>query len=304
MVDYEYKKAEYNAFGPWIIEITDQYPLPPLFISYYKDDGIALMRIKIPRDIERRNANQNMDLYDYVIGVYEDRLYILERLQNDVKETKILYDEIECMENYTDMLIGRFTIFLNDSKVIIPYNAVSKEIIYSLMKIVRDRYTSKSYQKLLSPYDQDKEETNIKEVLYINLLSEMRANNEKFDVIVIQPSVRLPKIRKGIRPKALDFLFSKKLLSTLHLANNSEILVISRGMPFKKRADDIYSRSYIYIPIEKLQSITLEKDDDFESLQRFYMKTNKHTFMYYFEESNKESKDYYRNLSNVIESQI
>ena len=132
----------------------------------------------------------------------------------------------------------------------------------------------------------------------------MRANNEKFDVIVIQPSVRLPKIRKGIRPKALDFLFSKKLLSTLHLANNSEILVISRGMPFKKRADDIYSRSYIYIPIEKLQSITLEKDDDFESLQRFYMKTNKHTFMYYFEESNKESKDYYRNLSNVIESQI
>ena len=300
MADYEYREAEYNAFGPWIIEITDQYPLPPLFIPYYKDDGIDLMRIKIPRDIERRNANPDMDLYDFVIGLYEDHIYILERLEKDVKETKVFYDEMEGLENYTDILIGKFTIFLNDRKVIIPYNAVSKKIINSMIKIIRDRYTGKSYQKLQSPYDYDIEKIIIKETLFVNLLDEMRADNEKFDFAVIQPAFRLQKIREGIRPRALQFLFRKKLLVTLHLASNSEILVISRGTPFKTRADDMYSRSYLYIPIEKLQSIILEKDDEFDNLQRFYLKTNKHTFMFYFDESNEASIDYYRNLSSMI----
>lgn len=298
MVDYEYKKAEYNAFGPWILEINDQYPLPPIFIPYYKEDGIDLMRIKIPRNIERRNANPDMDLYDYVIGLYENHIYIMERLENDVKETKILYDEIEGLENFVDILLGKFTIFLNDRKVIIPYNAVSEQIINSMIRIIRDRYSRKSYQILNSPYDREK--NNIKEILYINLLDQMRVNNETFDITVIQPSVMLQRNKKGIRQKALQFLYGERLLGSLHLANESEILVISRGKPFKTRTDVIYSYSHIYIPIEKLQSIVLEKDDYYDNLQRFYIETNKHTFMFYFDESNKESKNYYRDLGNIL----
>ena len=300
MVDHEYKKAEYDAFGPWIIEITDQYPLPPLFIPYYREDGIDLMRIKIPGNIERRDADPDMDLYDYVIGLYEDRIYILERLEKDVKETTIPYDEIEGLENFVDILIGRFTIFLNDGKVIIPYNAVSEQIIDRMIKIIRDRYIGKSYQKLHSPYDHDKEKNSIEEVLYINLLDQMRAGNETFDIIVVQPSVTLHRIKKGLREKVLQFLYSEKLLGTLHLASKSEILVISRGKPFKTRTDVILSHSHFYIPIEKLQSIALEKDDCFDGLQRFYMKTNGHTFMFYFDESNEAAKDYYRNLGNML----
>jgi uncharacterized protein len=151
---------------------------------------------------------------------------------------------------------------------------------------------------LHSPYDGEK--NNIKETLYINLLDQMRVNNETFDITVIQPSVMLQRNKKGIRQKALQFLYSEKLLSSLHLANESEILVISRGKPFKTRTDVISSYSHIYIPIEKLQSIILEKDDYFDNLQRLYMKTNKHTFMFYFDESNKESKDYYRGLGNIL----
>jgi len=130
----------------------------------------------------------------------------------------------------------------------------------------------------------------------------MRANSENFDVAVIQPSVKLQRMNKGVRQKALQFLYSEKLLSTLHLTNQSEILVISRGKSLKTRRDVISFRfrSYIYIPIEKLQSILFEKDDYFDSLQRLCMKTNKNTFIFYFDESNEESKDYYRNLSDLV----
>jgi len=302
MIDDEYKKAEYNAFGPWILEITDQYPLPPIFIPYYKDDGTDLMRIKIPRDIERRKANQDMDLYDYVIGLYEDHIYILERLEKDVKETRILYAEMEALENFVDILVGKFTIFLNDRIVLIPYNAVSKEIINSMMRIIRDRYTVKSYQRLGSPYDCDSEKTIIKETRYLNLLDQMRADNENFDITVIQPSVMLRRINKGIIQKGMQFLYRERLLGSLHLANQSEILVISRGKPFKTRRDIVscHSHSHLYIPIEKLQSILLEKDACFDNLQKISMKTSNYTFLFYFDDSNKESQDYYRNLVGMV----
>lgn len=302
MVDDEYKKTEYNAFGPWILEITDQYPLPPLFIPYYKNDGTYLMRIKIPRDIERRKANQDMDLYDYVIGLYEDHIYILERLEKDVKETVILYAEMEALENFVDILAGKFTIFLNDRKVLIPYNAVSKEIINRMMKIIRDRYTVKSYQRLGSPYDCDSEKNIIKEIRYINLLDEMRADKENFDITVIQPSLMLHRMNRGIIQKAMQFLNSERLIGSLHLANQSEILVISRGKPFKTRWDVVpcHSHSHLYIPIEKLQSILFQKDDCFDNLRKLSMKTNNYTFLFYFDDSNKESQDYYRNLIGLV----
>ena len=302
MVDYEYRKAEFNAFGPWILEITDEFPLPPLFIPYYSDGANALMRVKIPRDIERRRANQDMDLYDYVIGLYEDHMYILERLKGTVKETTISYAEMEGLENFADSLLGRFTIFLNDRKVMIPYNAVSKSIINSMMKIIRDRYTAKTYPRFRSPYDCDSEKNIIKEIRYINLLDEMRADKENFDITVIQPSLMLHRMNRGIIQKALQFLNSERLLGSLHLANQSEILVISRGKPFKTRWDVVpsHSHSHLYIPIEKLQSILFQKDDCFDNLQKLSMKTNNYTFLFYFDDSNKESQDYYRNLIGLV----
>ena len=54
--------AEYNAFGPWAYEISDKYPLPRLFAPYFAADDNAVLKIKIPREIERRNASPGMDL--------------------------------------------------------------------------------------------------------------------------------------------------------------------------------------------------------------------------------------------------
>ncbi len=302
MVDDEFRKSEYSAFGPWILEISDQYPLPPLFIPYYKDGGTDLMRIKIPRDIEHRKANQVMDLYDYVIGLYEDHIYILERLEKDVKETVISYAEMEALENFVDVLTGKFTIFLHDRKVIIPYNAVSREIINRMMRIIRDRYTVKSYQRLASPYDCDSEKSRITETRYRNLLNELREEKENFDITVIQPSVMLHTMNGGIRQKVLQYLYSERLLGSIYLANQSEVLVISRGTPFKTRKDVIScnSHSHLYIPIEKLQNILFQNDDRFDNLQKLSMITNNYTFLFYFDDSNKESQDFYRHLVGLV----
>lgn len=298
MVDHEYRMAEYDAFGPWILEITDKYPLPPLFIPHYRDKGDSLLKVKIPRNIERRNATADMDLYDYVVGLYADHAYILERVGNDVKETQISYSDIEGMENFVDLLSGTLSIFFGGKTFVIPYNAVSEPIVNSMMKIIRDRYIVKTYPKLKSPYDDA--EKRIKEVIFINLLSKARAKVEEFSIAVVQPSIRLRFASRAIRQKALHLIFGKRMMGSVHLSNGREALILSRGKSFKTRLDVVYSRSYCYVPLEKLRAVVLERDGCYDNLFRFSMKTDDHSFSYYFDEFNQEAKDYYGNLDSMI----
>ncbi len=75
--------TEYDAFGPWIYEVTDKHPLPPQFEKQVEEHDYEIL-IKIPRDIERRKANPDMALYNYVIGCFEEKIYIYQRLESEV----------------------------------------------------------------------------------------------------------------------------------------------------------------------------------------------------------------------------
>jgi len=57
---------EYNRFGPWVIEISEEDPPSPFFIPYLSRTEPALLSIKIPRKIDRRSAQAGMNLYDYL----------------------------------------------------------------------------------------------------------------------------------------------------------------------------------------------------------------------------------------------
>ena len=76
--------SEYDAFGPWIYEIDEEHPLPELFEPYVVREG-AITLMKIPRQIERRNASPDMQLYDYVIGAYKNRVSIFKRIENSMQ---------------------------------------------------------------------------------------------------------------------------------------------------------------------------------------------------------------------------
>lgn len=298
MVDREYRKAEYDAFGPWILEISESHPLPPLFIPHYREGGDSLMRIKIPRNIDRKNANPDMALYDYVIGLYAKGAYILERVENDVRETTIPYDEIEGLENFVDHLSARLTIFAGDRTFAIPYNAVSEPIINDMMRIMRDRYVGKEYRKPRSPYDDP--EKVIEEVIFVNLLSKARADDEGFSITAIQPSVKLRNESKALGQRALQALSGKKLLGSVHLSNGREALILSRGKPFKTNIDVVYSRSYFYVPLEKLRAVTVEIDGRYDNLMALFMITRHHRFTFFADASNKEAADYCAGIDALV----
>ena len=69
--------SEYDAFGPWVYEIDEDHPLPKLFVPYIQPDPDRSIMVKVPRQIDRQDANPDMDLYDYVIAVGKEYLTIV-----------------------------------------------------------------------------------------------------------------------------------------------------------------------------------------------------------------------------------
>lgn len=261
-------KAEYDAFGPWIFKLTDKNQLPPLFVPYYTETNNYLMLIKIPRGIERRNATPGMDLYDYIIGMYEDYIYLLERKEKTVIKKIISYGEIEMVENFTE-----------------------------LIKIIRNKYAKKSYNEVQNGSYQEQEI----EVRYMNLLNSMKSSGDIIDISVVQPSIEVKIVDQSLLIKLLHLIIKKYLLPSLHLSNTKELIIISRGNFFKQGVRNaVYSCAISYIPIEKIKGIELIKDNTYYNLQMLKIKLENYTQMFYLDVNNKAAEEYYMNLQNIL----
>lgn len=285
-----FRVSEYDAFGPWIYKITEKHRMPPLFIPYYKEEKDCLMLIKIPRDIERRKANPDMDLYDYVIGMYDDYGYILKRKDKEVEEIRFYYDEVESIENYKSLLRGILTITLKNDTLVIPYNAVSIEIIFELVKLIRDRYTKKQYENTSIISKSNNLDIDI---LYENLIRERALKNDIFPIVFFQPTINLKNKR------ILGLIRSKSLLSTIHLLNYKELLIINSGQEIQYGDEPVNSYSFVYIPIEKIATIKFEKYKRYNNIQTVLINTKVSQFKFHFSEENKELADFYTKLNEI-----
>ena len=72
--------GEYARFGPWVDEIASADELPRLYRDHPIDFAAALLVLKVPRNIARRDARPDMDLYDHVVVLEPDRLTVLSRI--------------------------------------------------------------------------------------------------------------------------------------------------------------------------------------------------------------------------------
>lgn len=288
--------SEYDAFGPWVYEVNEDHPMPPLFVPYYKEDGNCLMVIKIPRNIERSNARPDMDLYDYVIGLYKDYIYILKRVGKNVEESRAFYSDIEGIEDYNLLLKGKLTIYLNNNKIVIPYNTVSSGIILKLIGIIRDRYTESAFD-IKSDFYPD-EDLNV-EVLYKNMLRNIKSITPDLQIYAAQRSIPLTFSKGNIVEMAAHFLSRRELLNSLHLTNNKELIIFTRGKSFIKKGVANYAISTIYIPIEKLNSLTVESYEKYDKLVVINLKLTGKDFRFYFEQSNNRSIDFYNYINEM-----
>ena len=292
-----YLDPEYHSFGPWIFEIGFDYPMPPIFVPYYKEQENCLLLIKVPRNIERKDARPGMDLYDYVIGMYGTYGYILRRKDKEIEEIKFSYDQVVSIENYRDLLLGLLTIHLPNDDIIIRYNTVSEDIILKLVKIIRDRYAQKKYDKI--PIKNKIEALEISERFYENIINKMNSDGDSFDIMAFQPAVKASNGRNNLFQKLLRHMRPKLLLSTVHLCSSRELLVIDKGRPIRYLKETAYSYRFTFISLEKIYNIKFERCEKYDEIKIVYISTGRSSYKFYFDEKNENLIYFYKKLNDL-----
>lgn len=137
------RTPEFDAFGPWILEVGTQEEVPPLFREDV-DVSSAVRVLKVPRSIERRDANPSMDLYDRVLVIRADGFRLLTRNLRGTRgfgETTIKWDDIVALALSTELLRGTLELHLRHGQMCeIPFNAISVDLMSDLVATIRDAW--------------------------------------------------------------------------------------------------------------------------------------------------------------------
>jgi hypothetical protein len=146
------RTAEFDAFGPWIYEVRTGAELPRLFHDAGLDPAAFRLVLKVPRNLERRNATPDMHLYDYVIALDYEVLTLLRRQDDRYDTTRIAVDRIIAIEDSVSLLDGRLTLHTADGgATVIPYNAADLPPVHRLIKLLREVYLPVDEEAVVEP---------------------------------------------------------------------------------------------------------------------------------------------------------
>lgn len=244
--------SEYDAFGPWIYEITDAHPVPRLFANDLPSETAAML-FKIPRSIERRVATPDLDLYDYVVGAYANDLCILKREDHNVVTSRIPYTEIEGLCLTRHFLHGVLTLYLKTGTAELPFNAVSMDIITRFAALIRGQISGGA----LPPAAVPRQEALSLNLLFINMLNDLRAAGETPLLYAYQPSADSPQPQKAGLRGIFRHVHPKKRPATLHVLIPKEVIVIQQDPPTGKQQKEELIYHTFYLPLSGLHDLTL-----------------------------------------------
>ena len=277
------RTKEYDAFGPWVFQIDEHHGMPPLFSGYAHLQDKAVMMFKVPRKIERRNANPHMHLYDAVVGLFDTHLLLLSRYKNSVHERRVEYSDIQAIRNVQCLLLGELLLYTNTNIIKINYNTVSENVISKAITIIRDLQNNKTGSLGLPAMSYD---FNNVDHLYVNLLKKIEREDERTKLIAYQPTITLPKKGGVLRSIARFFTATPSLQCTAFVCNDRDIIIISRTSAFKSPKEVSYSYSYTFLPIARIRVVARESFDKESTLFKLALHTKSHNFEVLYNASN------------------
>ena len=152
--------SEYDRFGRWIDEVSRTEDVPHLYRDYPIDFSVERLVLKVPRDITRRNATAEMDLYDHLIIVGQDQLTVLSRRlgspsiegspETDMDDGKgynivrIKFADVVAIRDALNLLSGRLTISTSEgTPVKVAYNGSAAGAVGKLFRMLREVTSTK-----------------------------------------------------------------------------------------------------------------------------------------------------------------
>ena len=292
--------SEYDAFGPWIYEIDEDHPLPPLFVPHVEHSEAYQILFKLPRDIERRKATPDMDLYDYVVSAYADRVQILTRVEHSVRETVVPYADILGIRLYRKFLNGVCTLYTARERIEITFNTVSIGIMSAFVQYIRSQYEAGKpagcgYRSAAVIPD-----AQLRDVLFVNLLRDLRDAGEEFQVGAFEQGGPLTLRKAGLRERLQQMLRPQSMMGAVHLFGDTELLVIEKEVPDARTKEDKYGYQYTYLPVRNVHSVQIAESESYQNTTECRIGLGEHELPLLFHADNQKGIRYYEDLRAQI----
>ena len=268
------RDPEYDRFGPWMLEISEIDPLPPLFVPYVSTDKEPLLRVKIPRQAERRDLSPGMHMYDYVVCLYGEDMEIHVRDGDSVATFRIAYGDIVAMKNTEDLLNGHLRVYSLKYDYDIPYSTVSIDLVRRMIAVIRERYLESGDPYAAVP--EGFEGAAAAEGMgfyFTGFLNALAAEHPEYGILATQAETRVAVFENGFWRRLFFGALDKRLLETVHLTDGRELQIVGRGRTWAYRWNTVYGKETLYLPLAKIRSVERTPDPKNANMVRWLFKT-------------------------------
>jgi hypothetical protein len=251
--------AEYDAFGPWIDEVTTADDVPPLYRSRPIDFATGTLVLKFPRNIARRDATPAMHLYDHLMIVDERGLTILSRDGDRFTELAIGYDQIAAINDWVNLLDAQLTVFtLAGDAVIVPYNGSSNDTVVALIDLLRQRAGQTGRTRDLPPEHPPLELDDLgkKDALFVTGFRDLKRREPAIRLLAAHGRVVVRR-RGGVLSSIADAVLPITLHGALVAATPTELQVLSRREWFTRGGVPVLSRGRTVVSLDELRAVTV-----------------------------------------------
>jgi hypothetical protein len=263
--------SEYDAFGPWIDEVKTVADLPRLFRTSGIDPAAHHLVLKVPRNIERRNATPGMHLYDRVLAVGDDTLTVLTRTGDSFETRPIPLDQIVAIEYSSNMLEGSLTLHaLDGSSISISYNGAAHAPVHQLVTLLRRLYMPPvpAPETSTAPAGQNVPDLG---ALDVNLMSAYRAMNRQEPLMRVISSTtrRVVATSSGLLGRLLRVGRPITLQASIAATDDRELQMLHRREWFTRGSDGAasnYSMARTVLPLSRISEFQVEPHERYDQM--------------------------------------
>jgi hypothetical protein len=251
--------AEYDAFGPWIDEVHSADELPRLYRDYPVDLDSALLVLKFPRDISRRDASPAMHLYDHLAIVDAERLTILSRTGDGYRELSVAHGDVAAIADRVNLLDARLSLHTTSGDVLdLPYNGSSSDAVRALVDLLREMQPSSTRGGLadvatVPPLGLD--DLGRSDAMFVTAYRELAAREPDVRLLAAHGRERVAR-RGGALSRLVDVVLPVTLHGAVVAAGAGDLQVLSRWDSLVRGGAPVLSRARTIVRLGAVTSVT------------------------------------------------
>jgi hypothetical protein len=254
------QRQELDHFGPWVLEVGPSDPPPPLFLPHLDPTREPLLAIKVPRAIERRDVRPGMDLYDYLLCLYQDGIVVMRRDGREVRRWACGYQDVGWVSLSRALLQGTLHLDAATGSFDLPFSTAQDAPMQHVIDLIRERY----HRPHVAPGATHEALTDGSPLSFgfERHLAELCRADPAMRPLALQGTVALGGQEAGLGWGALMRVTGRRLLESMHLTDDRELLILDRGKRFAYRWESAYGTVATWIPLASITSVDVTPGRD------------------------------------------